>query len=180
MGEDLSRGHEIPHPRNADTSPFYKGRQNLVYKALKVFEIIKRFIYGSESDVNHGIHFFQCSENIITDFLRGDFVLVRRPFYLEIVDEILYFFLIDFSLGESKQKRFFEFLPVIHLLAAVHLDDDQFRESFPFERRKPMLTIFAFSPSSDALTVFNHSRIDDFGFHTLTLWTLHFYFGMKR
>jgi len=25
--EDLSRGHEIPHPRNADTSPFSKGRQ---------------------------------------------------------------------------------------------------------------------------------------------------------
>ena len=154
--------------------------KSLVYKALKIFEIIKWFIYRGESYIDHRIYFFQCSEDIITDFFGGNFVFIYRPFCFEIIDNIFYFFSIYFSLGKSQQKRFFELLSVIHFFTAIFLYDHQFCKPLSFKSSKPMFTIFTFSSSSDTLTIFNHSRIDDFGLHTLTFWALHFYFRMKR
>ena len=55
----------------------------------------------------------------------------------------------------------------------IFFDDHKFGRSFCFEGGKSILAELTFSPTSNTLTIIDHSRVYDFGIHILTFGTFH-------
>jgi hypothetical protein len=64
-------------------------------------------------------------------------------------------------------------LSIVHFSATIFFDHHEFGKSFSFEGRKSIVAKFTLSSSSNALTIFNGSRIDDFCIHVLAFWAFH-------
>lgn len=148
-------------------------KEKLLNKLLKVWEILKRLINRSKSDIDHRINLLEGEQDIISDFLAWNLCSLRLPRNFQIIDQRINQLWTKRSLCKGKQDGFSQFCSIIKFFRSISFNYHQLRQANSLKGRKSMSTSLAFSPPSNNRPLFNHPWVHDFRIHILTFWAFH-------
>ena len=127
----------------------------------------------SEPDVGNIIDVLETMENIFSDAFRGNSFLVGCPFVLQFVYDLFYTVVVHASFIKCHKDAAVHLGAIVEVFLAVGFRHEEVDELESFECSEPSLAFLAFASSSDGLTVFGHTGIDNFGVEIFAFRTAH-------
>ncbi len=126
-----------------------------------------------KSHVRDFVDIFESSEDIFSDTFRGDPFFIGGPFALEFVDERLDIVHIDISFVDGLSDTLLDLGTVVHLGLSGGFSNEEIYKFHSLKGCKTSFTFFTLTASTDRLTIFSDTRVDDFGVQIFTLGASH-------
>lgn len=142
-------------------------------KFYKSFYILMIVVNRSISKKCNLIKITKFSQNISTNTLGSNSLLILSPFIFESIDHIFKFFWIECSLCQGFYHGICNLCTIIWLALSGRFDDKERYKFESFEARKSCATFLTFTTTTYCLTIFCTSRIDYFRIEIFTFWTAH-------
>lgn len=142
-------------------------------KRDKILRAVEIMIHGRKSYVRDLIDITEAVENVLSDALGGDPLLVGCPFVLKLVDRLLDLTMLDIALVKRHEDGPLYLRAIVELLFPIGLRHEEIDKFEALKRRETRFALLAFATPADRLTILGHPRIDYFRVEILTFGAAH-------